>query len=172
MSDIACPTFVDCNCPVTPFRNFSAELPDGADFFALAFVRMVPRMGDPDNFFGTTEIVADCNGATQQEANDCAVRRGMEGIADTWREPDGTTLPLFGNSETTCQAECPNGDVNEYTVPAATYVFRTQAGADAIARSVCQTRVDLQLSCPPEVETPVSYTHLRAHETPEHLVCR
>ena len=23
-----------------------------------------------------------------------------------------------------------------------------------------------------EAKTPVSYTHLRAHETPEHLVCR
>ena len=25
---------------------------------------------------------------------------------------------------------------------------------------------------PTKAETPVSYTHLRAHETPEHLVCR
>ena len=27
--------------------------------------------------------------------------------------------------------------------------------------------LEMQVSC-----TPVSYTHLRAHETPEHLVCR
>eukprot|EP00658_Telonema_sp_P-2_P013006 TRINITY_DN14941_c0_g1_i1.p1 TRINITY_DN14941_c0_g1~~TRINITY_DN14941_c0_g1_i1.p1 ORF type:complete len:101 (-),score=24.19 TRINITY_DN14941_c0_g1_i1:67-369(-) len=28
------------------------------------------------------------------------------------------------------------------------------------------------LSCPYSALIPVSYTHLRAHETPEHLVCR
>src|SRR5678815_4002900 len=28
------------------------------------------------------------------------------------------------------------------------------------------------VKCPADVYDPVSYTHLRAHETPEHLVCR
>eukprot|EP00658_Telonema_sp_P-2_P074631 TRINITY_DN63903_c0_g1_i1.p2 TRINITY_DN63903_c0_g1~~TRINITY_DN63903_c0_g1_i1.p2 ORF type:complete len:102 (+),score=43.58 TRINITY_DN63903_c0_g1_i1:204-509(+) len=34
------------------------------------------------------------------------------------------------------------------------------------------TNFELQTFVPPGVPRSVSYTHLRAHETPEHLVCR
>src|SRR5678815_2191534 len=36
----------------------------------------------------------------------------------------------------------------------------------------CTTIVPLQVAVLPQSSVAVSYTHLRAHETPEHLVCR
>src|SRR5678816_4259034 len=35
-----------------------------------------------------------------------------------------------------------------------------------------QTNGNVALAANPDAAIPVSYTHLRAHETPEHLVCR
>ena len=36
----------------------------------------------------------------------------------------------------------------------------------------CKYHFRCHTVCPPRSFEPVSYTHLRAHETPEHLVCR
>eukprot|EP00658_Telonema_sp_P-2_P014171 TRINITY_DN15379_c0_g1_i3.p1 TRINITY_DN15379_c0_g1~~TRINITY_DN15379_c0_g1_i3.p1 ORF type:complete len:107 (-),score=21.35 TRINITY_DN15379_c0_g1_i3:42-362(-) len=48
-------------------------------------------------------------------------------------------------------------------------VFDTMEAAK-VARARVRVRVSVPWSC--QCRGPVSYTHLRAHETPEHLVCR
>ena len=49
-------------------------------------------------------------------------------------------------------------------------------GQEMIANDIKEHRLDrvIVTACSPLMheQTPVSYTHLRAHETPEHLVCR
>eukprot|EP00658_Telonema_sp_P-2_P061475 TRINITY_DN5017_c0_g1_i1.p1 TRINITY_DN5017_c0_g1~~TRINITY_DN5017_c0_g1_i1.p1 ORF type:complete len:119 (+),score=1.69 TRINITY_DN5017_c0_g1_i1:253-609(+) len=44
--------------------------------------------------------------------------------------------------------------------------------ATSFIASRCQGIHQMLLICPYSALIPVSYTHLRAHETPEHLVCR
>src|SRR6266850_7984277 len=118
MSEMACPSFTDCLCPQTPFRNFSAEAPDPALQFAFVYVEQLPQLGDPDNFWGGTAIPAGCERVTSQDAVDCATRTGEELIVDEWRTPGGGPVPLYGNSETHCFTPCPNGDLTEFMIPA------------------------------------------------------
>lgn len=155
MANQTCPTFSDCICAGgTPFRNFSAEAPDPASFFSLQFIQVLPDLGDFNNFWSGTAIPASCNDtASQQAADDCAVRLGTETIVDNWRGAGGTTIPLFGNNIQHCNTQCPNGSLSEFTLEAATVVARTQRQADAVAASICQYRAELNKTCPPSVET-------------------
>src|SRR5678816_3996225 len=71
---------------------------------------------------------------------------------------------LAGNVPTTLTPRSANASVL-YTMPsgASPRATSTKAALTFSARATCASTL---------VHTPVPYTHLRAHETPEHLVCR
>src|SRR5665254_20853 len=77
---------------------------------------------------------------------------------------------------------CPNKSITRYGVfflmirrpPRSTRV-RSSAASDVYKRQVILDLVKHRIGepdCTGGFLCPVSYTHLRAHETPEHLVCR
>ena len=66
-------------------------------------------------------------------------------------------LTLVRQTAAWCTSE---GCQNEYEKPLADYTKYPEGDTYA---SACYAKFELH---------PVSYTHLRAHETPEHLVCR
>src|SRR5678816_4834100 len=54
--------------------------------------------------------------------------------------------------------------------PALVLIWVQEKDEPEIRKAFQQTLAVRELS--PQAREPVSYTHLRAHETPEHLVCR
>src|SRR5678815_1231432 len=71
----------------------------------------------------------------------------------------------------------PSSRVTRLTVSAASFTMILPTEADPVKAilftSGCLTSGEPQVSPKPVMTfTTVSYTHLRAHETPEHLVCR
>jgi hypothetical protein len=147
-----CPTFIPCKpcADGNPFQNRSAEAPDPADFFSFQFVQDIPPLGGLDNWWAGTAIPGGCFASTQELADDCARRVGEEQIVDEWRDKNGITLPLFGNTPQSCSVVCPlGGDPFVYTVPAGTVIARTQEEADALAASYCQFRALEHRACGP-----------------------
>src|SRR5678815_192796 len=88
------------------------------------------------------------------------------------RRPDGSLRPGAGSAPARRRATLPAAD-------AATDGLGADQSTVALSarRSACDVRPHgpgarrTALACEPRLH-PVSYTHLRAHETPEHLVCR
>lgn len=149
-----CPSPVlHCPCENNPFGNLSAEKPDPASFFSFQFVRTAVPLGALNSWWGTTVAVDSCDSViSQQDANDCALRRGTNDILSTETDPSGNPIPIFGNAPQSCQLDCGTGfQPFVYTVPAGTVIARSQAEADAIAASYCFQRAQQARVCVPVV---------------------
>lgn len=154
MSKFPCPTVLLCDCAPTPFRNFSSERPDLADFFALAFFAGDPPLNSPDSFWTIPASVAPCESVvSQRDAQDCATRTVRSKVWDAW-VPDGTHgVPVrqFFNAAQTCQISCATGeDPFVYTLPAGTVVALSQVEADELAASLCLFRAQQAKVCVPK----------------------
>lgn len=151
MSINACDRALICGCDATPFRNFSAEAPDPADFFAMAFFAGSPPLNAPAGFWtipgsalGTCESIV-----SPEDAQDCATREAENTVWDTWIE-GGVPVRQFGNAEQVCVLPCAAGeDPFVYTLAAGTVIATSQAEADALAASICFYRARLAKVCIP-----------------------
>src|SRR5678816_731911 len=97
-----------------------------------------------------------------------AISRSFGGMVLTVRPPIVTTPAEISSSPAIMRSSVdlpqPEGPTNTQNSPSST-----------ATSTPCRTSVEPKnLRTPAKVTaaTPVSYTHLRAHETPEHLVCR
>ncbi len=149
MANQPCPTALICDCAPTPFRNFSSEAPDPADFFAFAYFFNDPPLNAPVVDFTNPIGIGGCYSVvSQNDANDCALRVAQNDAWDPWRQPQGGHVQEFGNTEQTCAFPCPNGAPDFiYTIAAGTVIAHSQAEADAIAASLCQYRGQLVIDC-------------------------
>lgn len=149
MANQPCPTALICDCAPTPFRNFSSEAPDPADFFAFAYFFNDPPLNAPIVDYTVPIGIGGCYSVvSQNDANDCALRVAQNDAWDPWRQPQGGHVQEFGNTEQTCAFPCPNGAPDFiYTIAAGTVIAHSQAEADAIAASLCQYRGQLVIDC-------------------------
>lgn len=123
-----------------PFANLSIEPFDRNIWLGVYFGR--PRNVTP-NSWTTDACVGFCESAISQvDADDCARRRAddcltVEPPYDDPPPPEPPVTPaLFCNQEVSCQSGS-----NCYTLPACTVFAGSQAEADAIAQSMCDSRV-------------------------------
>lgn len=151
MSDFPCELENSClPCPAgNPARNVSAEDPDPADFFALGFFGGNPPLNAPPDDYTVPDGFGFCFGATQQAAQDCATHNAQTAVWDPWRTPSGVRMQQYGNEAQSCTVPCSDGELFSYTVPANTFFALSQAEANAIAASYCQTRAQENRICPP-----------------------
>lgn len=143
-----CDRALHCDCAPTPFRNFSAEAPDPADFFAMSFFMGSPPLNAPPAYWtipgsalGTCESIVSL-----QDAQDCANRHAESKVLDTWVD-HGVPVRQFGNVEQNCQLPCDVGDPFTYTIAAGTVIATSQAEADTLAASICLYRANLAKVC-------------------------
>lgn len=149
------------NDPNNPFLNLSSEGPDFDGFIGRNYGNGVPPVG---SFFYAVGCVGFCVGTTQDEADLCAARQNMLCNSGNWpvttTNPDynpgnpgstpptiQTNRPLFSNTPQTCNATCPDGSTNPYTVPAGTIYAFNQASANAQAYSLACLKANQQLIC-------------------------
>ncbi len=159
MANQPCPTALICDCAPTPFRNFSSEAPDPADFFAFAYFFNDPPLNAPPVDFTNPIGIGGCYSVvSQNDANDCALRVAQNDAWDPWRQPQGGHVQEFGNTEQTCHFPCPNGAPDfVFTIAAGTVIAHSQAEADELAASLCRYRGQLVIDCaapivPPSIE--------------------
>ncbi len=137
-----CPEAIDCPCAdANPLGNFSSENPDPFTHFARVFFPNPIDLNDPTQVFIATSCGKACvSTESQEDANACALRMAVLCV-----QPPPPSAPndpvLFGNRAISCQAECPEGPPFVLSVPAGTYLARTQELADLIAQSFCQDDV-------------------------------
>lgn len=133
--------------------NLSAEAADPPSFFSFEFFDAVVPLGAPDPWFGTTAGGDSCTSViSQQDADDCALRRIENDVWGTWPENGrgGPAIQIFSNNAVQCQIDCGEGfDPFIYTVPAGTVIARTQEEADALAASYCLNRARPNKVCVP-----------------------
>lgn len=158
-----CPIHVSgCECTDDPVANFSAEAPDPVDVIRMAYIANDPPMNSPDNFYTTPIGTGGCSGPNAQAAQDCATKDAQHDAWDPWVDPGNPTSPqgVYGNQEQTCTIDCGEGyEPFVYTVPAGTVIAHSQAQANAIAATLCQTRGASLRSCVPEpaMEPPIAW---------------
>jgi len=128
----------NCDCADDQIsRNFSSERADPFTFFSLRFFAGQPPLNAPPDDYVTPNGVGGCYAATQQQADDCALRDVQERVWAPWRSPSA----IYANTAQTCLIPCANGaPPSEYTVPAGTFLAHSQAEADALAASYCRNR--------------------------------
>lgn len=122
-----------------PFANLSIEPFDRNIWLTVYFgsvTNVIPNIWKRDTCVGFCE-----SSLSQIDADDCAARRALECIEEPPLppippQPPGSPPPVFCNQEVNCQS-----GVDCYTVPACTVFAATQAGANAIAQSLCDARV-------------------------------
>lgn len=172
MAAISCPTAIECfpcaDDSQNPFQNLSAEQNDTERFLSFCFFPCdrTPR-SFPPNTDGRFTCATVCESSiSQQEADDCAARKAAEctlpspECVSTVNNPCERRLPpviLYYNTEG-CTA-----------VPPGTVVALSQADADAIAQSKCDTRgeppsppspPEPDENCPQEATSPATPTTL------------
>lgn len=122
-----------------PLANLSIEPFDRNIWLSVYFGG--PRNVTP-NVWTTDACVGFCESAiSQTDADDCAARRAedclLSDVTDDPPPPDPPISPaLFCNQEVSCQS-----GANCYTLPACTVFAGSQAEANAIAQSLCNSRV-------------------------------
>jgi hypothetical protein len=150
MSAIPCPTKQDCldGCPgFNPIQNLSAEAPDNADFLATVFYNRQPPLNSPNDWYnpGPNSRVGTCQSpVSQQAAHDCALQDAINGDPQPHPPPR-----FFFNTAQQCSIPCGSAPDFVYTVPAGTFTGRTQAEANVLAASYCQSRAYEHRQCPP-----------------------
>lgn len=147
-----CDLHLDCDCADSQItRNYSSEAPDPFTYFSLRYYQGRPPLNaDPRDYVTPSGPGICYSPVSPQAANDCALHNAQDPIWRTWPPPRFQ----FGNAPQTCHVLCPAGSAFSYTVPANTFFSNfSQAEADALAASRCQSRGFNERQCPPIVIT-------------------
>lgn len=147
-----------------PYANLSSEAPDTNIWTSVQFRRKVnvtPNIWKRDTCVGFCE-----SSVSQTDADDCAARRAEECLPEPPLppippQPPGNPPAVFCNQEITAQSgsSC-------YTIPVCTVFAPSQAGANAIAQSMADSRV-----LNPELSSPCAPIFPPAPEPPPALPC-
>lgn len=148
--NIPCDRRIDCPGDDSPIRNYSAEGPDSRLFCEMGFYAGTPRIGDCWERTGCAELacslvsVADAELQAYNASLDCTISTwstpscppadpGIPPVIPTPETPPRDPVLLYRNFEQTCTKYCDSGEPVSYTVPAGTYLARSQLEADTEA---------------------------------------
>lgn len=148
--NIPCDRRIDCPGDDSPIRNYSAEGPDSRLFCEMGFYAGIPRIGECWERTGCAQVA--CSLVSSEAAELEAYNASLECAISTWSTPscppDPTGIPptvpppqepprepvsLYRNTAQTCTVYCDSGEPVSYTVPAGTYLSRSQLEADTDA---------------------------------------
>lgn len=148
--------------PNDPFLNLSSEAPDTDFFISRRYTVGLPPLG---SFFYAVGCVGFCvSDESQAEADLCAARQAVLCTASNWptstpnpnydpNDPSGgppvnrTAREVFGNAQQNCEYECPDGTINQATIPAGDIYASSQSQANAQAAILCQQKVRANAIC-------------------------
>lgn len=143
---LPCDNRTICPCPDNPLANLSSE---AADLERFVSVRWTPPGNPPPNEEVEVLCIAFAESSTSQlDADDEALRNSQDCVWDGWCTSgpicEPKPPPVFPNGEITCT----DGDMC-HTMDAGAVIALSQADADAIAASLCESRlVSNPQACP------------------------
>ncbi len=148
--NIPCDRRIDCPGDDSPIRNYSAEGPDSRLFCEMGFYAGIPRIGECWERTGCAQVA--CSLVSSEAAELEAYNASLECAISTWstpscppdpagipptvpppQEPPREPVSLYRNTAQTCTVYCDSGEPVSYTVPAGTYLSRSQLEADTDA---------------------------------------
>lgn len=148
--NIPCDRRIDCPGDDSPIRNYSAEGPDSRLFCEMGFYAGIPRIGECWERTGCAQLAcslvstADAELQAYNASLDCTISTwstpscppadpGIPPVIPTPETPPRDPVLLYRNFEQTCTKYCDSGEPVSYTVPAGTYLARSQLEADTEA---------------------------------------
>ncbi len=143
---IPCPIKINCPGTDSPFANLTMEAPDSEIFIGQNFGYVdPPPLGWS---YRQTRGFAFCGSVvSQQDANLCAQRGAYDDKVDQppgdptpgdWRTPDGQPAVIHESAVQQANANCGDGEIFTFRLPAGAVHNIVQAIADEQALSICQ----------------------------------
>src|SRR5678815_543194 len=99
-------------------------------------------------------------------------RPGLLGVPLAASQPETTLVGQLHRARLERRTELAQQQIRDARAEPTVAELETQAGDAQLPNGCTCTSQWKSLTWTQNGPTPVSYTHLRAHETPEHLVCR